>query len=144
MTLTNQEWQIQKIQQLKQLKKPNNDQKLLILLFEKNQLTNLEKKQLDILFKIEKHNDNLAKTVRQKNILQNSEKKKLRKQRDHNLYLSATTLIDCDLIDTTTGKFKYDFHAIRGGLLAIANAFKSNNTQAIESWKTKSINMNDC
>jgi len=140
MAINKEEWKIQKVKELKKLKKISNDQQLLILLFEKSQLTTKEKKQLDILFKIEKHNENLEKAIKEKKILDNIDKKKKRKERDRNLYLTAAMLIDCGLVDTKTGKIKYDFHLIRGGLMAMAHTIQSN-SQALEKWKEKSLNL---
>lgn len=114
------EWQEQRLEVLRGLKKPTDHQRLLLALAVNPSPTLDDNRKLDALWKAERA-EVRARDLRgvAANIV-NEEKKAARKARDHELYESAGLLILAGLVDTKTGKPTIDRAELLGALLGLA------------------------
>lgn len=117
-------WLAAKINYIKTLKTPNAQQQLLLLLAEKPNLENSDKKKLTILVKAEKAIDRANKARTSAAAMIQSEKKAevkaLRAKRTHELCESAGLMSMAGLIDKITGKPTIDIAELLGALLGLA------------------------
>jgi hypothetical protein len=130
---TSADWLINRVQYIKGLKQPTDQQKLLVALFEQAHKTPDDEKKLGLLVKAEKASEKMQQAKVELNKLLQTEKQALRKQRDHELYLVAGLLIKADLVDSQTGKPKMDKGELLGALVGLANV-PSDHAKRVE-WK---------
>ncbi|HGN2085551.1 TPA: hypothetical protein ACKRYF_003543, partial [Proteus mirabilis] len=101
-------WVADRVQYIRGLKAPNEQQRLLVILHDKADKTAQEIKTLSLLIQAERAAEK-AQEARAKvmNLIQaekRAEAKAARKARDHALYQSAGLLIMAGLVDSQTGK----------------------------------------
>lgn len=101
-------WTADRVQYIRGLKSPNEQQRLMMLLTDKADKTAQEMKTLSLLIQAEQAAEK-AQEARAKvmNLIQaekRAEAKAARKARDHALYQSAGLLIMAGLVDSQTGK----------------------------------------
>lgn len=126
-------WISERLLYIKNLKSPSDQQRLLILLSEKDCRTPEDKRKLNFLLKAEwaevkahKARSDVARIVQ-------AEKESARKARDRELYQAAGLLILAGLVDTKTGAPINDRGELLGGLLEIANVSADDTVRA--GWK---------
>lgn len=102
------QWAAERVQYIRGLKSPNEQQKLMLILTDKADKTAQDIKTLSLLMKAEQAAEK-AQEARAKvmNLIQaekRAEARAARKARDHALYQSAGLLILAGLVDSKTGK----------------------------------------
>ncbi|MDE9519437.1 conjugal transfer protein TraD [Xenorhabdus bovienii] len=132
-------WLKDRMQFIRGLKSPNEQQRLLLILSEKQDKTAQEIKTLSLLIQAERSTQR-AQEARAKvmNLIQAEKRaaaKTERKARDHALYRSAGLLILAGLVDSKTGK-PIDESATLLGALASLNELSRDNPKWSE-WKIK-------
>ncbi|MCV5084585.1 hypothetical protein OFB78_28625, partial [Escherichia coli] len=118
-----QKWITDRVQYIRGLKSPNEQQRLLIFLTDKTDRTAQENKTLSLLIQAEKAAEK-AQEARAKvmNLIQaekRAEARAARKARDHALDQSAGLLIMAGLVDSKTGKPVDDAAALLGALAGL-------------------------
>lgn len=117
-------WLEAKVNHIRALKTPNAQQQLLLLLAEKPNLENSDKKKLAIIVKAEKATDRANKARIAAAAMIQSEKKAevkaIRAKRTHELCESAGLMGMAGLIDKITGKPTIDIAELLGALLGLA------------------------
>lgn len=113
------QWAADRVQYIRGLKSPNEQQKLMLVLMDKADKTAQDIKTLTLLIQAEKR----------------AEARAARKARDHALYQSAGLLILAGLVDSQTGKPVDDTAALLGAL-AILNDLSRDNPKWSD-WKNK-------
>lgn len=132
-------WLTDRVQYIRGLKSPNEQQRLLAILSDKTDKTAQEMKTLSLLVQAEWATEK-AQEARTKvmNLIQaekRAEAKAARKSRDHALYQSAGLLIMAGLVDSQTGK-PVDERAKLLGALASLHELSRDNPKW-EEWKIK-------
>lgn len=127
-------WVADRVQYIRGLKAPNEQQRLLVILYDKADKTAQEIKTLSLLIQAERAAEK-AQEARTKvmNLIQaekRAEAKAARKARDHALYQSAGLLIMAGLVDSQTGKPVDDPAKLLGALA-------SRDNPKWEEWKLK-------
>ena len=102
------------------LKSPNDHQRLLLLLNDKKDATDDDRRKLVALIRAEKAAEKAQRAKASVAKIVNAEKLAERKNRDHQLYQSAGLLILAGLVDTKTGKPTLDRGELLGALLGLA------------------------
>jgi len=125
-----QQWITDRVQYIRGLKSPSEQQRLLILLNDKTDRTAQENKTLSMLIQAEKAAEK-AQEARAKvmNLIQAEKRAKARaarKARDHALYQSAGLLIMAGLVDSKTGKPVDDAAALLGALAGLNDLSRDN------------------
>lgn len=115
------DWTLNRVQYIKGLKQPSEQQKLLVALYEQVDKTPEDEKKLVLLIKAEKASEKVQQAKIELNKLFQTEKQAQRKQRDHELYQVAGLLIKAGLVDSQTGKPKMDKGELLGALVGLAN-----------------------
>lgn len=132
-------WAADRVQYIRGLKSPNEQQRLMVLLTDKANKTAQDIKTLSLLIQAEQAAEK-AQEARAKvmNLIQaekRAEAKAARKARDHALYQSAGLLIMAGLVDSQTGK-PLDTPAALLGALASLNDLSRDNPKWVE-WARK-------
>lgn len=132
-------WVTDRVQYIRGLKSPNEQQRLLVILAEKADKTPQDMKTLSLLIQAEraaeKAQDARAKVM---NLIQAEKRaaaKAARKARDHALYQSAGLLIMAGLVDSQTGKPVDDAAALLGALVSLNDLSRDNPKWS--DWKTR-------
>lgn len=115
------DWTLNRVQYIKGLKQPSEQQKLLVALYEQADKTPEDEKKLALLIKAEKASEKVQQAKIELNKLFQTEKLAQRKQRDHELYQVAGLLIKAGLVDSQTGKPKMDKGELLGALVGLAH-----------------------
>ncbi|MGJ0580192.1 conjugal transfer protein TraD [Xenorhabdus bovienii] len=123
-------WLADRVQYIRGLKSPNEQQKLMVILSDKTDKTAQEMKTLSLLIQAERAAEK-AQEARAKvmNLIQaekRAEAKAVRKARDHALYQSAGLLILAGLVDSRTGKPVDDSAALLGALASLNDLSRDN------------------
>lgn len=123
-------WVTDRVQYIRGLKSPNEQQRLLVILSDKTDKTAQEMKTLSLLVQAERATEK-AQEARTKvmNLIQaekRAEAKAARKARDHALYQSAGLLIMAGLVDSQTGKPVDDTAALLGALASLNDLSRDN------------------
>ncbi len=113
-------WLEDRVAYIRGLKSPNDHQRLLLLLNDKKDATNDDRRKLVALIHAEKAADRAQRAKASVAKIVNAEKQAVRKRRDHELYQSAGLLILAGLVDTKTGKPILDRGELLGALLGLA------------------------
>jgi hypothetical protein len=133
------EWLANRIQFIKTLKNPNEQQQLIVLISEKINRSSNDEKMLSVLVRAEKAAEKASIARSKASALMSEEKKntakKERKNRDHELYKSAGLLIMAGLVDTKTGKPNIDTESLLGALASLAELSKEN--PKWQEWKKR-------
>lgn len=123
-------WVADRVQYIRGLKSPNEQQRLLVILNEKADKSAQEMKTLSLLIQAERAAEK-AQDARTKvmNLIQaekRAEARAARKARDHALYQSAGLLIMAGLVDSQTGKPIDDAAALLGALTSLNDLPRDN------------------
>lgn len=118
------EWLEKKISYINGLKLPTEQQRIMVLLAEKNSRTTSEEKTLAAIIRAEKAAERATAARAKVSAMISAERKAAakieRKVRDHELYKAAGLMIVAGLVDSKTGKPKFDATALTGALAGIA------------------------
>lgn len=114
------EWLTTRLAYLRGLKVPSEQQRLLILIAEKPELSKEDAPKLAALIRAEKAGDRAQKARADAARIVNAEKASERKARDHELYQVAGLLSLAGLVDKHTGKPLTDRGELLGALLGLA------------------------
>lgn len=110
------EWLSAKIAYINGLKSPSEQQRLLVLLAEKKNRTTTDEKTLSALIRAEKTAEKAAAAKARVTAILAAE----RKARDHELYKAAGLMIVAGLVDSKTGKPKFNAAELVGALAGVA------------------------
>lgn len=113
-------WLEDRVAYIRGLKSPNDHQRLLLLLSDKKDATNDDRRKLVALIHAEKAAEKAQRAKASVAKIVNAEKVAERKRRDHELYQSGGLLILAGLVDTKTGKPTLDRGELLGALLGLA------------------------
>lgn len=134
-------WVTDRVQYIRGLKSPNEQQRLLVILAEKADKTPQDMKTLSLLIQAEraaeKAQDARAKVM---NLIQAEKRaatKAARKARDHALYQSAGLLIMAGLVDSQSGKPVDDAAALLGALVSLNDLSRDNPKWS--DWKIRGL-----
>jgi len=144
----NDKWLIERIEHIRNKKSPSDQQRLLILLCEKEDKTPKEEQDFKALVRAEKAVTRLEKAAekvassktRVSKILK-AERSAKEKARTHELIQSAGLLIMAGLVDSATGEPLWDRAELLGALYSIANGHIDDNQK--KEWKEKGISILD-
>ena len=114
------EWLEDRVAYIRGLKSPNDHQRLLLLLNDKKDATDDDRRKLVALIRAEKAAEKAQRAKASVAKIVNAEKLAERKNRDHQLYQSAGLLILAGLVDTKTGNPTLDRGELLGALLGLA------------------------
>lgn len=128
MAINKDEWLKDRIHYLQGIKNKTEPQELLVLLYEKQERSTQDEKNLAALIRLEKASVKLAKekaaVFNALNAQKKAEAQAERKSRTHELCNSAGLLILSGLVDTKTGKPTIDTAELLGALLGLAKVPK--------------------
>lgn len=132
-------WVADRVQYIRGLKSPNEQQRLLVILSDKTDKTAQEMKTLSLLVQAERATEK-AQEARTKvmNLIQaekRAEARANRKARDHALYQSAGLLIMAGLVDSKTGKPVDELASLLGALASLNDLSRDN--PKWDEWKIK-------
>jgi hypothetical protein len=127
------DWLKEKTDYLRALKAPSDQQRLLLALAEKPELTKDDERKLAALIRAEKAADRAQKARANAARIVNAEKLAERKARDHEMYNAAGLLSLAGLLNAKTGKPLIDRGELLGGLLELAKIPADD--QRRETWK---------
>ena len=113
------EWLEDRVAYIRGLKSPNDHQRLLLLLNDKKDATDDDRRKLVALIRAEKAAEKAQRAKASVAKIVNAEKLAERKNRDHQLYQSAGLLILAGLVDTKTGKPTLDRGELLGAHLGL-------------------------
>lgn len=113
-------WILERLIYIRNLKSPNDQQRLLLLLYEKQIRTTEDNRKLSFLVKAEWAEVKAQKAKSDVARIVQAEKDSARKARDRELYQSAGLLILAELVDTKTGTPVLDRGELLGALLGMA------------------------
>ena len=114
------EWLEDRVAYIRGLKSPNDHQRLLLLLNDKKDATDDDRRKLVALIRAEKAAEKAQRAKASVAKTANAEKLTERKRRNHDLYQSGGLLILAGLVDTKTGKPTLDRGELLGALLGLA------------------------
>ncbi len=113
-------WILERLVYIRNLKSPNDQQRLLLLLYEKKSRTAEDNRKLSFLVKAEWAEVKAQKAKSDVARIVQAEKDSARKARDRELYQSAGLLILAELVDSKTGTPVLDRGELLGALLGMA------------------------
>jgi len=123
-------WAEQRVQFIRGLKSPNEQQRLMVLLTDKTNKTAQEVRTLSLLVQAEraaeKAQEAKAKVMNLIQAEKRAEARAARKARDHALYQSAGLLILAGLVDSQTGKPVDNTAALLGALASLNELSRDN------------------
>lgn len=126
-------WARERIGYWRGLKKPTEQQHLLLLLIEKEDRESREERMLTALIKAERAAERAQAASANAVKIMQAEKVAARKARDHEMYNSAGLLMLAGLVDRTTGKPTRDRGELLGALLAVADVKPDD--ERLKDWK---------
>ncbi|EGM6571612.1 conjugal transfer protein TraD [Salmonella enterica] len=135
------EWLENKIAYINGLKSPTEQQRIMVLLAKKNSRTTSEEKTLAAIIRAEKAAERATAARAKVSAMISAERKAAarteRKARDHELYKVAGLMIVAGLVDSKTGKPKFDAAALTGALAGIAELPEGH--PKWQDWKTRGV-----
>ncbi|EMD1897913.1 hypothetical protein VQV48_003976 [Providencia rettgeri] len=108
MRTTNIEWVAKRIELIRKFNEKTERQQEIIRLLDIENRTSLEQKQLHVLATAEKNELQRQETAQRLAIQERIANKKKRRERNHQMFLSAGMLTLSGLVDKVTGKPNYD------------------------------------
>ena len=108
MRTTNIEWIAKRMSLIRKFKEQTKRQREIIRLLDIDNRTSLEQKQLHVLATAEKNELQRQETTQRLEIQERIANKKKRRERNHQMFLSAGMLTQSGLVDKVTGKPNYD------------------------------------
>jgi len=140
----NDEWVIERIEHIRNKKSPSDQQRLLVLLAEKDDKTPKEEQDFKALVRaekavarLEKAAEKVASSKTKVSKILKAERSAKEKARTHELIQSAGLLIMAGLIDSQTGKPIWDKSELLGALSSMAEA--NIDASKKEYWKKKGL-----
>ena len=131
-------WLSDRVAYIKGLKTATEQQKLIVVLYEKQNPTAQEQKKLAVLVRAEKAAVRANEARQRASAIINAEKRAEaqaeRKARNHELYNAAGLLIMAGLVDTKTGKPLMDKATLLGALMSLGKVPQEDNRW--QGWKT--------
>lgn len=125
----NEEWVIERIEHIRNKKSPSDQQRLLILLCEKEDKTPKEEQDFKALVRaekavarLEKAAEKVASSKTKVSKILKAERSAKEKARTHELIKSAGLLIMAGLVDSATGEPLWDRDELLGALTSMAEA----------------------
>lgn len=125
----NDKWLIERIEHIRNKKSPSDQQRLLILLCEKEDKTPKEEQDFKALVRaekavarLEKAAEKVASSKTKVSKILKAERSAKEKARTHELIKSAGLLIMAGLVDSTTGKILWDPEELLGALSSMSEA----------------------
>lgn len=123
----NDKWLIERIEHIRNKKSPSDQQRLLVLLCEKEDKTPKEEQDFKALVRaekavarLEKAADKVASSKTKVSKILKAERSAKEKARTHELIKSAGLLITAGLVDSATGKLLCEREELLNGLLRLA------------------------
>lgn len=126
-------WLSERVLHIRNLKSPSEQQKLLLLLFDKPNPSSDDTRKLSFLIKAEWAEAKAQKAKIDVARIVNAEKEAARKARDRELYQSAGLLILAGLVDTKSGSPVFDRGELLGAFLEVKN--RNVDSQVRSAWK---------
>lgn len=124
MRTSSEEWLSAKIAYINGLKSPSEQQRLLVILAEKENRTATDEKTLTALIRAEKTAEKAAVAKAKVTAMIAAERKAAakaeRRARDHELYKAAGLMIVAGLVDSKTGKPRFNAAGLVGALAGVA------------------------
>ena len=124
----NEEWVIERIEHIRNKKSPSDQQRLLILLAEKDDKTPKEEQDFKALVRaekavarLEKAAEKVASSKSKVSKILKAERSAKEKARTHELIKSALILIEAGMVDSSTGKILIDKDLLISKLREIKN-----------------------
>ncbi len=108
MRTTNIEWVAKRMDFIRKLNEKTGRQREIIRLLDIENRTSLEQKQLHVLATAEKNSLQQKETEQRLKIQERIANKKKRRERNHQMFISAGMLTQSGLVDKITGKPNYD------------------------------------
>lgn len=108
MRTTNIEWIAKRMSLIRKFKEQTKRQREIIRLLDIDNRTSLEQKQLHVLATAEKNELQRQETAQRLEIQERIANKKKRRERNHQMFLSAGMLTQSGLVDKVTGTPNYD------------------------------------
>lgn len=138
----NDKWLIERIEHIRNKKSPSDQQRLLVLLCEKEDKTPKEEQDFKALVRaekavarLEKAAEKVASSKTKVSKILKAERSAKEKARTHELIQSAGLLIMAGLVDSTTGKPLWDKSELLGALSSMAEANIDDSKK--DFWKKK-------
>jgi len=138
----NDEWVIERIEHIRNKKSPSDQQRLLVLLCEKDDKTPKEEQDFKALVRaekavarLEKAAEKVASSKTKVSKILKAERSAKEKARTHELIKSAGLLIMAGLVDSSTGKPLWDRGELLGALASMAEANIDDVKKS--TWKSK-------
>lgn len=116
------QWLADRAAYIRGLKKPSEQQQLLLELYDKGSLNDDEQRQLKALMRAEKAAQRAVEARGKAAKVVNAKKEADRQARNHELYNAAGLMILAGLVDTKTGKPTWDKAELVGALASMADA----------------------
>ena len=142
----NEEWVIERIEHIRNKKSPSDQQRLLVLLAEKDDKTPKEEQDFKALVRaekavarLEKAAEKVASSKTKVSKILKAERSAKEKARTHELIKSAGLLIMAGLVDSATGEPLWDRDELLGALASMAEAHIDDNKK--RTWKLKGYNI---
>jgi len=138
----NEEWVIERIEHIRSKKSPSDQQRLLVLLAEKDDKTPKEEQDFKALVRaekavarLEKAAEKVASSKTKVSKILKAERSAKEKARTHELIKSAGLLIMAGLVDSATGVPLWDRGELLGALASMAEAHIDDTKK--QSWRAK-------
>lgn len=129
------EWLQENLGYLRGLRNPTEQQKLLLMLVDKEDRDDKDNRKLTVLIRAEKASER-AQTARAAAArIINSDKATARKARDHEMYRAAGLMVLAGLVDKKTGEPTRDRGELLGALLMLAEAQPNDERRLV--WKQR-------
>jgi len=142
----NDKWLIERIEHIRNKKSPSDQQRLLVLLAEKEDKTPKEEQDFKALVRaekavarLEKAAEKVASSKTKVSKILKAERSAKEKARTHELIKSAGLLIMAGLVDSTTGKPSWNTGELLGALTSMAEAQIDETKRS--SWRIRGENI---
>ncbi|HHR6503336.1 TPA: hypothetical protein ACS8CD_003922 [Providencia alcalifaciens] len=127
MRTTNIEWLAKRMGLIRKFNEKTNRQREIIRLLDIENRTSLEQKQLHVLATAEKNELQRQETAQRLAIQERIANKKKRRERNHQMFLSAGMLTKSGLVDKETGKPNYEPERLIKAFSRFNEKLKENN-----------------
>lgn len=126
------QWLENRLLYIKGLKSPNEQQRLMLALAGRDDLTSKEQRTLNLLVRAEKTAERALKAKADVARVLSAEQREQRKKRNHELFKSAGLMGLAGVIDRVTGRPLID----KGLLVGVLHALKNNELDGVERFKS--------
>lgn len=129
------EWIENRLQYIRGLKSPNEQQRLMLELAERDELTSKEQRTFNLLVRAEKTAERALKAKADVARVLSTEQREQRKKRNHELYKAAGLMSLAGVVDKKTGKLSVDAGMLVGLLSALK--MKNQSIAGLEAYKAQ-------